>query len=253
MLSAFFALVISTNSGLAFSYPDFSSTAGLNLVGTAAQNGNVLRLTPAAGSQMGSSWYTQQQHVTAGFSTSYSFRLSNPAPPGADGISFNIQSAGINAPADEQGTSSGIGISLNTFLYADEPSDNFVGIYRNGFGDASSSVRLFTFDLNSTSIRMKDGNVHNVALTYNGSAFSMSIDGILIFNNLAVSLNPGIDANGNAYVGFGARTGLYWENQDVLNWSFTPVPEPGGATLLGCAAGTLLVHRARNRKRGTKD
>src|SRR5436190_21102988 len=85
MLSAFFALVISTNSGLAFSYPAFSSTAGLNLVGTPAQNGNVLRLTPAPGSQLGSSWYTQPQHVTAGCSTSYSSRSSSPAPAGPDG------------------------------------------------------------------------------------------------------------------------------------------------------------------------
>jgi hypothetical protein len=225
----------------AFTYADFSSTAGLNLVGSAAQNGSALRLTPASGSQMGSAWYTQPQHVSGGFTTTFSFRLTNPAPPGADGISFNVQSVGINAVADEQGTTSGVSISFNTFLYGDEPSDNFIGIYRNGFGE--NSGRLSTFDLNSTPLYMKDGNVHNTSITYSGSAFSLTIDGTSIFNNFAVSLTPGTDANGNGYVGFGSRTGLFWEDHDVLNWTFTPVPEP--AALLACGALGLLARQLR--------
>ena len=178
-------LLTQAASSPAFTYANFNSTAGLNLVGSAAQNGSVLRLTPASGSQMGSAWYTQQQHVSAGFTTTFSFRFTNPTPPGADGISFNVQSQGINAISDEQGTTSGISISLNTFLYADEPSDNFVAIFRNGYADTSG--RLAVYDLNSTPIRMKDGNAHNVSLTYDGSAFSMSIDATSIFNNVAVS------------------------------------------------------------------
>jgi hypothetical protein len=241
VLSAAFICVLAfgANSGMAFGYPDFSSTAGLSLVGTAARNVNVLRLTPAGSSQMGSAWYTQPQPVTAGFTTTFGFRFTNPTPPGADGISFNLQSLGINALADEQGTSSGISISFNTFLYGDEPSDNYVGIFRNGF--ANSFGLLHSFDLNPTPIRLNDGNVHNAALTYNGSAFNLSIDGLSIFNNLALSLNPGVDSNGNSYVGFGARTGSFWQNQDVLNWSFTPVPEPSSFSLLGFAFSFILI------------
>jgi subtilisin-like proprotein convertase family protein len=40
------------------SYPNFNSTAGLSLVGSTAQNGSVLRLTPAAANQLGSAWAT---------------------------------------------------------------------------------------------------------------------------------------------------------------------------------------------------
>ncbi len=210
-------------------------------MGAAAQNGSVLRLTPASGSLMGSAWYTQQQHVSAGFTTTFSFRLTDPTPPGADGISFNVQSVGTSAVADEQGTTSGVSISLNTFQYGDEPSSNFVGVYRNGFG--GNSGRLYVFDLNSTPIYMKDGNVHNVAIAYDGSGFSLAIDAVPIFQNLAVSLAPGTDANGNGYVGFGARTGLFWENQDVLSWTFSVVPEPASSALLGCGLVVLLLRR----------
>lgn len=216
------ALLLKGSAALAFTYTDFSSTAGLSLVGSAAQNGNVLRLTPAAPSQVGSAWYTQKQHVSAGFTTSFSFRLTGP-PPGADGISFNVQNLGINALGNDQGTTGGLSISLNTFQYGDEPSSDFVGIYRNGYAD--NSGRLYVFDLSSTPIQMKDGNVHNVTITYDGAAFSMSIDCFSIFNNLAVSLSPGVDPSGNAYVGFGSRTGGAYENHDVLNWTFTSVPQ----------------------------
>jgi hypothetical protein len=240
-------LLLKASAALAFTYTDFSSTAGLNLVGAAAQNGNSLRLTPAAGDLVGSAWYAQPQHVSAGFTTSFGFRMtSDGSTPGADGISFNVQDLGINALANEQGTTSGLSISLNTFQYGDEPSSDFVGIYRNGYDD--NSGRLYMFDLSSTPVQMKDGNIHNVAITYNGSALSMSIDSMSVFNNLAVSLSPSVDASGNAYVGFGSRTGLYYENHDVLNWTFT-VPEPGSGVLVGCGLLFVLCDRAHRHKR----
>jgi hypothetical protein len=235
--------------GPGFTYSDFSSTGGLNLVGSAAQNGNALRLTPSAGSMTGSAWYTQKQHVSDGFTTSFSFRFFDPGPtPGADGISFNIQGVGINALADEQSTTTGIGISFNTFQYGDEPSSNFIGIYRNAYGDGSGSGLLYAYNLDSTPIYMKDGNIHNVLLSYDGSAFSMSIDSTSIFNNIAVSLSPGTDVNGDAWVGFGSRTGLYYENHDLLNWSLTQVPEPNSFALMAVAAGSVVLARRLRRK-----
>src|SRR5262245_1524862 len=47
-LVIFSLLVVPANSVLAFTYADFSSVAGLNLVGSTAQNGSALRLTPPA-------------------------------------------------------------------------------------------------------------------------------------------------------------------------------------------------------------
>ncbi len=58
-------------------YPNFSSTAGLNLVGGAAQVGSVLRLTPAAEGQMGNAWAQDKQPCAAGFDTRFQFRISD--------------------------------------------------------------------------------------------------------------------------------------------------------------------------------
>src|SRR5438270_11713566 len=46
-------LMIQTKAATAFTYSDFSSTAGLNLVGTAAQSGSALRLTPTGPDHLG--------------------------------------------------------------------------------------------------------------------------------------------------------------------------------------------------------
>src|SRR2546422_11766134 len=81
-------------SAPAFTYADCSSTSGLNLTGSAAQVGTAIRLTPAAQSQKGAAWYTQKQFVGAGFTTTFSFRITNPGNGGGDGLSFAIQNGG---------------------------------------------------------------------------------------------------------------------------------------------------------------
>jgi uncharacterized repeat protein (TIGR01451 family) len=88
------------------SFSDFSSTANLTLNGSAAQVGNVLRLAPDPLSETttqnaGSAWFNFQQPVAGGFSTTFTFRITNTGietPPG-DGIAFVIQ----NAPTPEVG------------------------------------------------------------------------------------------------------------------------------------------------------
>src|SRR5207247_3029453 len=108
-------------------------------------------------------------------------------PPGADGISFNVQNLSNSAPASEYGAfPNDVSISLNTFLDygAGEPSDSFVGIVTNR--DAGGgAIYSFTRDLNSTPIRLKDGSMHTAQIQYDGVALSMSIDGISIFGNIA--------------------------------------------------------------------
>jgi hypothetical protein len=79
-----------------FLYNDFSSVAGLQLNGNAAQVGNVLRLTPSAGFQSGSAFSTSQTTLGTGasFSTYFRFQLANNGGigdgdgQGADGIVF---------------------------------------------------------------------------------------------------------------------------------------------------------------------
>jgi hypothetical protein len=76
-----------------FAFPDFSSTAGLTLNGSAAQVGNVLRLVPATADQAGSTFANTALTTTQSFSTHFQFSIHdstffNPA----DGLVFMIQS-----------------------------------------------------------------------------------------------------------------------------------------------------------------
>src|SRR5947209_13337029 len=75
--------------GQGFGFNDFSSTAGLTLLAPAAQSGNVLRLTPATTFQVGGAWFNNQQPISGGFTTTFTFQISSTGATGpfpADGI-----------------------------------------------------------------------------------------------------------------------------------------------------------------------
>jgi hypothetical protein len=198
-------------------------------------------------------WYNTPQYVVGGFTTTFQFRMSNQGGlgGGGDGIAFALQNVGNNAAGMEYGAfSNNIGITLNTFFNGGmEPSANFVGIVTNtdAFGNASYKS---TYDLDGTGINLKDGNIHSATLAYGGGSLSMIIDGISIFNNVALDLAHGTDATGNSFVGFGARTGLATENHDILSWTMT-VPEPSSAAILtfGVVVFGRQLFRRKNRAR----
>jgi hypothetical protein len=243
ILFAILPLAVAVNVQAAINYPDFSSTSGLTLVGSAAQNGSFVRLTPNTTAQYGTMWYNTPQYVIGGFTTTFQFRMSDQGGlgGGGDGIAFAMQNVGNNAAGMEYGAfSNNIGITLNTFFNGGmEPSANFVGIVTNtdAFGNASYKS---TYDLNGTGINLKDGNIHSATLSYSGQSLSMIIDGISIFSNVQLDLAHGTDANGNSFVGFGARTGLATENHDILSWSMV-VPEPNSSAIV--AVGTIVMGR----------
>jgi hypothetical protein len=82
------------------SFPDFSSTANLQINGNAAVvPTNVLRLTPNRFGQVGSAWYTNSLSLAQGFSTTFTFKLANQGDGSigaADGIAFVIQNGSFS-------------------------------------------------------------------------------------------------------------------------------------------------------------
>jgi hypothetical protein len=246
-LVAILSLAVAVTAHAAINYPDFSSTSGLSLVDSAAQNGSFVRLTPNTEAQYGAMWYNTPQYVVNGFTTTFQFRMSNQGGigGGGDGIAFALQNVGNHAAGMEYGAfSNNIGITLNTFFNEGEPSDNFVGIVTNTDAAGVAGYKSF-YDLNGTGIILKDGNIHSATLNYGNGNLSMIIDGISIFSNVALDLSPGTDAFGNSFVGFGARTGLATENHDILSWTMT-VPEPSSAAIItigGFVFGRRLFRR----------
>jgi hypothetical protein len=286
------------------SFSDFSSTTNLTLNGNAAapvNNGtaNVLRLTPAAQSQVGSAWFNIQQPVSGGFTTVFKFQFTAQSALPADGIAFVIQNSSLSALgqgggsigyADGGGTCDGtpcdigggipnsLAVEFDTFNNGSATGDqnaNHIavqscgvsgGVPRNN-SPAHASPNDFNFPdclignlANPTTI-MTDGAVHTVIIDYTPptcfgdcgqGTLTVNLDNIVV-STTSVTIDNELNLNtgGNAWVGFTSGTGFYFENHDILSWTFTPhssssvnnitVP-PGGTGVASFGSFNYKVH-----------
>ncbi len=239
-----------------FVYNDFSSISGLTLAGKAAQEGSVLRLTPALANQNSAgAWYTDKVGVKTGFSSSFTFDISEQSTPndtkgiGGDGLSFNVQTITNTAATGDQGLGSvdthALSFDLITYHHPQEisPDGNEIKLYVGG------ALRS-EIDLNATSLDIRDGS-HTVDLDYDGALFKAKIDGTQVLNLSGVSLGLAADANGKAWVGFGARTVAAYENHDITSWNFHThaAPGPDSVAVFGLGIAGLLPALRRRRAR----
>jgi subtilisin family serine protease len=192
-------------------YSNFSSTAGLTLVGSAVRNGAVLRLTPAAANNTGNAWAQKKQPCAAGFDTHFEFQISSPGNQGGDGVMFSVQN---NAPALLGYPPIGVSVFFNTTW-----ANNSVDILTNSVA--------FTRVNSPSGIILDDGAVHLSRIIFDGTGLSVWLDGHLIFTNVPVAagMASAVDATGKAWVGFTGYCGASYENHDLLSWTFGgPVP-----------------------------
>ena len=134
------SLVWLATAPAAVNYPDFTSTAGLKLNGSATATGGALQLTPATANQAGSA-FTKKRVVKAkrNFTTEFAVGSQNTSTSPGDGMAFVIQSAGKGEVGDFGGGLGygGIGDSLivefDTFDSGGEPhGSNHVALMKNG-------------------------------------------------------------------------------------------------------------------------
>ncbi len=72
-----------------------------------------------------------------------------------------------------------------------------------------------------------DSGVHDVEVTYTGSMLDVYLDNALVLSvaiDLATTLN--LQGGDDAFLGFTAGTRYAYQNQDILSFSETPIPEP---------------------------
>ena len=229
-------------------------------------NLTVLRLTKADVFQAGSAWFTGLQPVAGGFSTTFTFQLSGAntflcgqqTPCPADGIAFLIQTAGTGALGPD---GCGIGFGGNSSCQGPGPGiTNSLAVefdtFDNGMPDNNSANHVAIQSCpsegpNSTDLTngctvanvnlsgsVADGNVHTVTISYASGKLSVILDNKDLFK----STFPGgvpfdlttLGLNGtnldSAYVGFTAATGGADDNQDILNWTFTPEAQSAAIT-----------------------
>lgn len=225
--AAIAARLASAQCGAVFSFPDFSSTSGLTLVGDADTLDNRLRLTRTEQGGAGAAWYTvSKAELNSGFRTSFRFAIQNGT---ADGFAFVIQ----DDAADAIGTDgSGIGyaaiprsvaIEFDTFIFSEEFQGMHVSVQTDGpsgnsNADAFSLAHAFLPD------SVTDGTFRDVKIEYTPGVLYVWLDGEpLLFCPLDLdTLDGGSSLFPDcAWVGFTAGAGGATADQLIESWSFT--------------------------------
>ena len=143
MLVLLAALVVPASASAAIDYPDFSSTAGLQLNGDAKQVGNVVQLTPAENSKGGAVYSATPLNPQESFENQFAISMhdSTTSPMPADGIAFMIQSEGLDAGAGLGGSLGYDGVAPSVIVEFDifynagtDPLTDHVSIMTEGDG-----------------------------------------------------------------------------------------------------------------------
>ena len=235
-------------------FDDFSNVSELNLNGTAARSGSVLRLTPATQTNVaGSAFYDNAIPIDSNtsFQSSFAFRISGGAD-GADGMAFVLQGsgAGANALGDTggglglEGIGQSVAVEFDTYANPGDVNANHVSIVLNGNITSPIATKTFGTDLNN-------GQPKYAWVDYNGSNDKIAV--YLSNTNakpstplLTTTLNLQAVVGNNAYAGFTAGTGGLTNNHDVLNWTLNndvpSIPDnPSGGTLVDQVVASGLV------------
>ena len=212
------------------SYGDFSSTAGLTLVGDAATNGARLQLTADQAQQLGATWATARQNVVDPFSCEFQFQLSG----GGEGMAFVIQRDAVDAIGNGGGglgfsqLPKSIAIEFDTFgnLLTFDPSANHVSAHTNGAGPNSSS---HSASLGATSAVRSLANdaVHTVRVEYMPGTLQVYVDGNIVTLQVDLDIEAALGlTDGTAWVGFTAATSGLTQRTEILSWSFDEQSRP---------------------------
>ncbi len=233
------ARVDSDSTPPAFSYPDFSSTTGLQFTGNASQVGNVLRLSTAARFNAGSVFTTSPLRLGNGnsFSTHFQFRITNSGGisdedgVGADGLVFVLQ-AGTTGGGIGYGNS-GLGIEFDTYnngpAFAD-PSGNHVGVDLN--------ANVVSVQTQHEPVRFNNGAIWNAWVDFDGTSDQLEVRwSMSAVRPASAQLSRTIDlesllGQNIAYAGFTSATGAAWGDHELLSWEslggFAPVASLAG-------------------------
>ena len=205
-----------------FSFPDFSSVAGLQLNGSAVQAGSALRLTDTGEFfAVGSAFTTSTISVTGGFTMIFRFQIDEGAlflgSPG-DGFAFVIQKSAPTALGDSGGNLGYGGIPNSDF---GDPMGQHVGVQSCGVS-ANTANHTSPCNLGGPVVfpKFSNGLVHTVRINYVPGTLTVLFDNGLVSSS--VDLGALLDlGDGRAHLGFTASTGAATERVRIINWFYT--------------------------------
>lgn len=216
----------------------FSCHGDLNVNGSAAFNGSVVRLTDGGANEAGSVFSLGKVDIRT-FTTTFKLLLTNP---NADGMCFVIQSnspsalgpngGGLGYGPDLRGGPRGIRNSICVkFDIFDNQGEgpNSTGLFGDGRSPTlperdSGDVLV---DLRGTGIDLHSQHVFQVDLTYDGTILTEKITDTVTSASFTTTYLVNIPAavGGNtAFMGFTGGTGGLTATQDVQTWTYRPTP-----------------------------
>ena len=240
-----------------FAFNGFGSTSGLALNGDAAveatSDGQVLRLAPAEVGQRGTCYTLAEFNITD-FSTYFAFRIQIPPNAiGADGISFTVQPLsperlGWGGGGLGYGSTSAptLAVEFDTYRNDWDPDSNHLGVDSHG-----SVASLVTTPV---APNWDDGQLWHAWIHYSQGQLDVytsqqAAKPSMPTLSYAIDIPSTVGRN-TAYVGFTAATGSGYADHDIVNWSFTAVPEPSSLVLMLGAFAAVVGRRLRRRAKG---
>jgi hypothetical protein len=200
----------------------------LQLNGDASLPGTGIRLTAAAGNRSGSAFSRWPLTLADGgsFSTSFSFRMSNPGGIGAaDGIAFVIQpntnaALGVGGSIGYTGIGRSVAVEFDTWHnpeYSD-PNANHIGIDTNG-----SVVSTVTADPGWT---MASSAMNYAWINYDGVTHRLEVRASNTPSRpatptLACEIDLAALCGQSVFAGFTAATGSGWQYHDITSWNLS--------------------------------
>lgn len=221
-------------------YPDFTSVAGLTLVGNAAQVDSVLRITPSSATvqQAGAFWSSTKVPVQQGFETVFQFQITDPLYGGGDGFAFVIQNdtatalGAAGAYIGYAGIPNSLAVEFDVWENDNvgDPNGNHISIQTRGT-DPNSVDHTYSLGATTNIPDMKDSAIHTVKIDLQSDTMGITFDGVFVLS-AHVKLDSILTLdNGNAWVGFTAGSWTARENHDIRSWMFgSHCGTPGGNT-----------------------
>jgi hypothetical protein len=201
--------------------PSISNLAPPN--GSAIVSNGALQLTNGSEYEAGSA-FSQQAIDIKSFATTFTFLLTDPQ---ADGFTFTMQNVGANALGASGGMLGYAGIPNSVALKFDLFDNtgegiNSIGVYTNGANPTTPAT-----DLTGSGVDLHSGNMMRAQLIYDGQNLHVTVTDTSTqasFTHVFPSDIPKAIGSNTAFVGFTGATGGLTADQQILNWTYTPLP-----------------------------
>ncbi len=226
-------------------YPSGFTGGSLTLAGSAALAGGDLRLTDSGNSD-GATWY-KTKLSTSSFATDFAFQISTVAGDymggmGGNGITFTIQNDAGNVVGSDaaglgyQGITNSVALKFDLVPWDSSWASNVgagneeldsIGIFTDGAAPTTPAT-----DLSMTGVQLRDGDVFDAAVTYNGTTLVVTLTDMTAVQRWSVTKSyavniPSVVGGSTAWFGFTGGSGGNVPSgsfQNILSWTVDPAP-----------------------------